>query len=318
MNTFLSALKNELLLSGFAAREVEDILKDYEEMIAQALRQGLSEKAIEDTFGTVKQIVLEIKSDLLPKHPEDIGEEIQTFNIEEIKDIDVDLVNEDIRITTHQENYFKLTYDGILDKNHILIELNNQTLVIKNKKKYQGLKKERNKVSFYMYVPAKVRLNQVAVGSINGEIAILNSTGNQLKVYSVNSVTKLSENEYLEIKFDGVNAKTWIQKNFSDTLNVKTVSGKVQMDENDTNEILSITTVSAPFFISNTMTKTFKVNTVSGHIECNEVYPDSLSFNTISGNLKFTNKDKTKKIHIESNRSISGKVIIYENASNID
>jgi hypothetical protein len=152
MKTFLNALKNELLLSGFASREVDDILKDYEEMISQAIRQGLSENAIEDTFGTVKQIVLEIKSDHQPKHLEDIGEEVQTFNLDEIKDIDIDLVNEDIKLLTHQENYFKLTYDGILDKNHILIEVDNQTLVIKNKKKYHGLKKERNKLSLYIFV----------------------------------------------------------------------------------------------------------------------------------------------------------------------
>jgi len=43
MNTFLNALKNELLVSGFSSKEVEEILKDYEEMISQAMRQGLSE-----------------------------------------------------------------------------------------------------------------------------------------------------------------------------------------------------------------------------------------------------------------------------------
>jgi len=310
MKTFLNALKNELLLSGFASREVDDILKDYEEMISQAIRQGLSENAIEDTFGTVKQIVLEIKSDHQPKHLEDIGEEVQTFNLDEIKDIDIDLVNEDIKLLTHQENYFKLTYDGILDKNHILIEVENQTLVIKNKKKYHGLKKERNKLSFYIYVPKLVRLNQVAVGSINGEIAILNITGNQLKAYSVNGLTKLSENEFLEIKFDGVNSKTWIQKNFSDVLNAKTVSGKLIIEENDINETLNISTVSAHVQLLQTMPQQLKVNTVNGHVTCLEVYPDQTSLNTVSGNITFENKDKTKTIQIDHKRSITGKIII--------
>lgn len=310
MKTFLNALKNELLLSGFASREVDDILKDYEEMISQALRQGLSEDAIEDTFGTVNKIVLEIKSDHQPKDLDDIGEEVQTFNFDEIKDIDIDLVNEDIKLLTHQENYFKLNYDGILDKNHILIEVDNQTLVIKNKKKYHGLKKERNKVSFYIYVPEQVRLNQVAVGSINGEIAVLNITGNQLKAYSVNGLTKLSDNEFLEIKFDGVNAKTWIQKNFSDALNAKTVSGKLTIEENDTNETLNISTVSAHVQLSQTMPQQLKVNTVSGHITCLEVYPDKTSLNTVSGNITFENKDKTKIIQIDHKRSITGKIII--------
>jgi DUF4097 and DUF4098 domain-containing protein YvlB len=310
MKTFLNALKNELLLSGFASREVDDILKDYEEMISQAIRQGLSENAIEDTFGTVKQIVLEIKSDHQPKHLEDIGEEVQTFNLDEIKDIDIDLVNEDIKLLTHQENYFKLTYDGIFDKNHILIEVDNQTLVIKNKKKYHGLKKERNKLSFYIYVPKLVRLNQVAVGSINGEIAILNITGNQLKAYSVNGLTKLSENEFLEIKFDGVNSKTWIQKNFSDVLNAKTVSGKLIIEKNDINETLNISTVSAHVQLSQTMPQQLKVNTVNGHVTCLEVYPYQTSLNTVSGNITFENKDKTKIIQIDHKRSITGKIII--------
>lgn len=310
MKTFLNALKNELLLSGFSSREVEDILKDYEEMISQAIRQGLSEQSIEDTFGTAKQIVLEIKSDHQPKHVEDIGAEVQTFNFDEIKDIDIDLVNEDIKVSTHQESYFKLTYDGILDKNQILIDVVNQTLIIKNKKKYHGLKKERNKLSFYIYVPKQVRLNQVAVGSINGEIAVLNITGNQLKAYSVNGLTKLAENEFLEMKFDGVNAKTWIQKNFSDHLNAKTVSGKLIIQANDINEALNISTVSAQVEVNETMPQQLKVNTVSGHITCLEVYPDHISLNTVSGNITFENKDKTKTIQIDHKRSISGKVII--------
>jgi hypothetical protein len=310
MKTFLNALKNELLLTGFKSREVEDILNDYEEMISQAIRQGLSEDAIEDTFGTVKQIVLEIKSDHQPKHLEDIGEEVHTYNIDEIKDIDIDLVNEDIKLLTHQESYFKITYDGILDKNHILVDVINQTLTIKNKKKYHGLKKERNKVSFYIYIPKQVRLNQVAVGSINGEISVLNITGNQLKAYSVNGLTKLAENEFLELKFDGVNSKTWIQKNFSDVLNTKTVSGKLTIEENDTNETLSISTVSAHVQLSQTMPQQLKVNTVSGHITCVEVYPDQTSLNTVSGNITFENKDKTKIIQIDHKRSITGKIII--------
>ena len=309
MKTFLNALKNELLLSGFASREVEDILKDYEDMIAQAIRQGLSEDAIEDTFGTVKQIVLEIKSDHHSKHVEDIGEEVQSYNIDEIKDIDIDLVNEDIKLSTHDESYFKLTYDGILDKNRILIEVQNQTLTIKNRKKYHGFKKERNKLSFYLYVPKQVRLNTVAVGSINGEILVSNITGNQLKAYSVNGLTKLAENEFLEIKFDGVNAKTWIQKNFSDTLNAKTVSGKLEIENNDVNEKMSITTVSAHVNLTETMPQELKINTVSGHIESKECYPEKLSLNTISGNVKFSNKDKTKHILIANKNSISGKII---------
>lgn len=309
MNTFLNALRNELLVSGFSSKEVEEILKDYEEMISQAMRQGLSEHSIEDTFGTVKQIVDEIKSDHHPKQLEDIGEEVQSYNIDEIKDIDIDLVNEDIKLSTHDESYFKLTYDGILDKNRILIEVQNQTLSIKNRKKYHGFKKERNKLSFYLYVPKQVRLNTVAVGSINGEIVVSNITGNQLKTYSVNGLTKLAENEFLEIKFDGVNAKTWIQKNFSDTLNAKTVSGKLEIEHNDVNEKMSITTVSAHVNLTETMPQELKINTVSGHIESKECYPEKLSLNTISGNVKFSNKDKTKQILIANKNSISGKII---------
>lgn len=309
MNTFLNALKNELLRSGFSSKEVEEILKDYEEMISQAMRQGLSELSIEDTFGTVKQIVGEIKSDHHPKQLEDIGEEVQSYNIDEIKDIDIDLVNEDIKLSTHDESYFKLTYDGILDKNRILIEVQNQTLTIKNRKKYHGFKKERNKLSFYLYVPKQVRLNTVAVGSINGEILVSNITGNQLKAYSVNGLTKLAENEFLEIKFDGVNAKTWIQKNFSDTLNAKTVSGKLEIENNDVNEKMSITTVSAHVNLTETMPQELKINTVSGHIESKECYPEKLSLNTISGNVQFSNKDKTKHILIANKNSISGKII---------
>lgn len=310
MQTFLNALKNKLLLSGFNQNEVDAIVVDYQEMIDQAIKQGLKEEAIEDTFGSVEQIVIEIKQNSTTKAVEDIGQLISRYDKKLIQNIDVDLVNEDVKVMTHEEAYFKLTYDGILDHNFVSVNVSNETLVIKNNKKYQGLKKERHKLSFYLYIPKDVRLNQVAVGSINGELNLQQINGNQLKVYNVNGLSKLSHNEFLDIKFDGVNAKCFIKNNFSDTLNAKTVSGNLEINENDTTETLSVTTVSAKIDIQNTMIQHLKVNTVSGHIYCKEVYPEKLNFNTISGNIIFDNNDKTKELMIDNKRSISGKVIM--------
>lgn len=310
MQTFLNALKNKLLLAGFTQNEIDAIVLDYQEMIDQAIKQGLNEEDIEDTFGSVDQIVAEIKQNSTTKAVEDIGQLINRYDKRLIQNIDIDLVNEDVKVMTHEEAYFKLTYDGILDHNFVTIDVSNETLVIKNNKKYQGLKKDRHKLSFYLYIPKDVRLNQVAVGSINGELNLQQISGNQLKVYNVNGLSKLSQNEFLEIKFDGVNAKCFIQHNFSDVLNAKTVSGNLEINENDTTETLSVTTVSAKIDIQHTMTQHLKVNTVSGHIQCNEVYPEKLYFNSISGNISFTNNDRSKEIKIENKRSISGKVII--------
>ena len=310
MQTFLNALKNKLLLSGFTQNEVDAIVVDYQEMIDQAIKQGLKEEAIEDTFGSVEQIVIEIKQNSTKKAVEDIGQLISRYDKKLIQNIDVDLVNEDVKVMTHEEAYFKLTYDGILDHNFVSVNVFNETLVIKNNKKYQGLKKERHKLSFYLYIPKDVRLNQVAVGSINGELNLQQITGNQLKVYNVNGLSKLSHNEFLDIKFDGVNAKCFIVNNFSDALNAKTVSGNLEINENDTTETLSVTTVSAKIDIQHTMIQHLKVNTVSGHIHCKEVYPEKLNFNTISGNIIFDNNDKTKELIIDNKRSISGKVIM--------
>ena len=310
MQTFLNALKNKLLISGFTQKEGEDIVLDYQEMIDQAIKQGLKEEDIEDTFGSVEQIVSEIKQNSTKKAVEDIGQLINRYDKKLIKNIDIDLVNEDLKCVTHEKDYFKLTYDGILDHNFITIDVTNETLIIKNNKKYQGLKKDRHKLSFYVYVPKDVRLNQVAVGSINGELNLQQIIGNQLKVYNVNGLSKLSQNEFLEIKFDGVNAKCFIENNFSDTLNAKTVSGNLELKENDTSETLSVTTVSAKINIQHTMIQQLKVTTVSGHISCREVYPEKLHFNSISGHISFENNDTSKEIKIENKRTMSGKVII--------
>jgi DUF4097 and DUF4098 domain-containing protein YvlB len=311
MNTFLNGLKNELLLAGFSKKETDEIITDYQDMIDQAVRQGLKESEIESTFGSMKQIVLEIKTDQKPKDANDIGKEVQTFHVEDIDNIDIDLVNEDIRMATHEETYIKLSYDGVYDSNHVLIETQQKTLTIKNKKKYQGFKKNKQqKLSFYLYIPSKMRLNQVAVGSINGEIAVLDIQSNQLKAYSVNGLTKLSHNETIQIKYDGVNGKTWIQNNFTDHINAKTVSGKLDIEDNDINDTLSITNISAPISINNSMPLNLKINTVSGHIDAKECYPETLSVNSVSGHVNIKNQDKTKNINIESKRSISGKINI--------
>ena len=311
MNTFLNALKNELLLAGFSKKETDEIVADYHDMIDQALRQGLKESEIESTFGSVKHIVSEIKIDQKPKDAHDIGKEVQTFDVEDIDNIDIDLVNEDIRIATHEESYMKLSYDGVYDSNHVLIEVQQKTLTIKNKKKYQGFKKNKQQtLSFYLYVPLKMRFNQVAVGSINGEITVIQTQSNQLKAYSVNGLTKIAHNESLQIKYDGVNGKTWIQHNFTDHINAKTVSGKIELEDNDINETLNITNISAPIIIKNSMPQSLKINTVSGHIDATECYPETLSVNTISGHVNIKNQDKTKIINIESKRSISGKINI--------
>lgn len=310
MQTFLTALKNKLLLAGFTQNEVNAIIVDYQEMIDQAIKQGLKEEAIEDTFGSVEQIVAEIKQNSTTKAFEDIGQLINRYDKKLIQNIDIDLVNEDVKVMTHEESYFKLTYDGIFDHNFVSVEVSNETLIIKNNKKYQGLKKDRHKLSFYLYVPKDVRLNQVAVGSINGELNLQQISGNQLKVYNVNGLSKLYNNEFLEIKFDGVNATCFINNNFSDVLNAKTVSGNLELIENDTTETLSVTTVSAKINIQHTMIQHLKVNTVSGHIQCNEVYPEKLYFHSISGHITFENNDTSKEIKIENKRTMSGKVII--------
>jgi len=320
MKKFLKDLENELKNLKINSNEIKEILADHEEMMEEALKEGLSEEELVTKFGNPSKLAKDLYEDSKNVHTnlnqyveegEFAGIEgyelYKSFEVEELKEITVKLVSEDISVYPYDGNQIEVLIKEVSEpeKFEITFESGSFKIIRKSSKLFISFSKKSSGQIIVRY-PKLAKLEDYHVETVSGDCVIKGIDTTTLKVKSTSG----------DFNVQGVNAEKGELSTVSgdfvmvdmefETVSMSSVSGDCNVKDLKVVNEISVNTVSGDFQFRNTYAKNASLSSVSGDINGQEFYVDTVDLKSVSGDINITNHDKTKPIAVGRKRTISG------------
>jgi DUF4097 and DUF4098 domain-containing protein YvlB len=323
MKKYLEDLKNELKKRNVCDQEIEEILADHIEMIAEAIAEGLSEEEIQTKFGTPEKLASDIaedtqKVDIEPTNHSSMTV-LKTFPVPvEPLNVTVKLVSEDIRIETGKESEIVVYYEGKLKTDYYRCQLVGDELSLIRTKEadvrlFGGFRHEE--VKFLVVLPKTASIKHLDHLSVSSDIAL---AGMKARSISVNSTSGDLDVENLatgDSKLSTVSGDITLHNVTAETFNLSVVSGDAKISSLSVKGEIRANTVSGDLEFDDTESKNAAFHTVSGDIVGTEFYPMTLSLSSVSGDINITNKDHSRRISVLNKHTVSGDINININTN---
>lgn len=315
MKTFLNDLKNELVKRNVSEEEIEDILRDHEEMIAEAMREGLKEEDIHLRFGEPKALARELASNVEGEEekPEENGFKLwkSVSPVDNKIAIYVSMVSQDVTYQTSNDDQIRIYSDGTDDLKDYQFKYDKGELRLEAPK-MRGFLFMRNKnddMSFLVEIPKSLTIESFKHSSVSADVNYTNLDANDFQLNTTSGDAKLSHAQFNVLKINTVSGDFHVSHITCDTAETSQVSGDLNMENVTINGLLHAGTVSGDIVISDSVTEDAEFSCVSGDVEGIEFYPKTIKFKSVSGDLDIKNKDR-KEIKLIKTNTLSGEINI--------
>ena len=324
MKKFLKDLQNALKNLKMNNEEIEEILSDHEEMISEALNEGLSEEEISNKFGDPKKVAQDLYNDSnkvdvdVNKYVEDSNfqkvegyELYKAFPAIDLKEINIKLVSEDISVYPYDGESVEVHYDKIKDFNKYDISLENGVFTLNRKRGIEKSFFNRDSGDFVVRYPNVKGLTKYEVHTVSGDCELkgihtenlkLKSTSGDFEVMGI-IATKPSELVTVSGDFEIIDA------NITSVM-MNTVSGDFECKDIIVDGDIEMNTVSGDFEFFNVEAKDADFKSVSGDLNAKEFYINTINLKSVSGDIEIENTDKTRPITIGKKKTLSGDIEI--------
>jgi DUF4097 and DUF4098 domain-containing protein YvlB len=315
MKKFLEDLKKELELKNMSKKEIDDIIQDHEEMIKQALDDGVSEDDLNSRFGSPKMLADELSfdQDTEPKEKKDVvfTDEKITFKLNDKPiTIVIDLVVDDLIIEHSNDQDLHVVCDEEINEKLYEISFdNNELKLIAKKKNESSFFNSSDSHEFKIFIPNNAVIDALTSHMVNGDLEINSLTIQNFKFSGINGNIELENLTTKKTKLNIVNGDIEIDSFQADELVISLVNGEMELNEAKIEHDLIVHTVSGDSEIYHTTCDMLELHTVSGDIEGKELYPNKVKLKSISGDINIKNKEK-KEIEIISKSTVSGDIDI--------
>jgi len=317
MKKFLEELEKELQNKGLSEGDISEILKDHQEMINEAVAEGLSEEEIETKFGNPSRIADDLSdlAKLETKNTVDVSDytlyQSFTVNYDEIN-VDIHFVNEDFHLEKSSSKEVEVYYRGSGKLEDYEFGFEGQTFYAKSKKikKPSFFNFNHNEFEFLIKIPV-VNVLLTSLRSVNSDITVDDLACDNFVMKSTNGDLVFTNIITKSFKFDNVNGDLTITNLNANDLRLANVNGDVNLEKLNISGDVVFNTVSGDLSINGMQCRECHFQTVSGDMDADEFYPDAVSLKSVSGDISIHNKDKTREIRIISQKSLSGDIKIH-------
>lgn len=316
MKKFLEELEKELQSKGLSKEDITEILSDHQEMIDEALAEGLSEEEIETKFGNPSKIADDL-SDLAKLETKNTvnANEYTLYKsfpvLEKEMNIDIHFVNEDFHLEKSESNDIEVYYKGKGKLEDYEFGFDGQTFYAKSKKQIKSIffSFRHNEFEFLIKVPTTSVL-LTSLHSVSSDITVDDLKCDSFVLKSTNGDLVFTNVKTKSFKFDNVNGDLHITNFESNDLRLSNVNGDVRFDNVEISGDAVFNTVSGDFSIDTMKCRECHFQTVSGDMSAKDFYPDAIRLQSVSGDISIRNEDKSKTIRIISQKSLSGDIRI--------
>ncbi|PKK97523.1 MAG: hypothetical protein CVV58_00815 [Tenericutes bacterium HGW-Tenericutes-3] len=316
MKKFLEDLKNELTKQHMLEKDINEIIADHEEMIQNAMLEGLSEEEMKKRFGDPVNLAKELAS--FSTH------EAEPFNIpegylawknfstlsSELK-IKISLVAEDISVVHSQDEQIHVHYSGKGDISKYTCTYEDNELVIEAPKMsgFIFMKSKNDDIQLILEIPKSLVITNFQINIVSGDLYYANLNANTLTLSTTSGDVTMLNAKITTSKWNTVSGDLMITDVKLENLNSSQVSGDMHMKKVYVGKEMKLNTVSGDIRIEDSLCQDCALHSVSGDITGMEFYPSRVSLKSVSGDITIKNKNHTD-IEIVSKSTLTGDIHI--------
>ena len=284
----------------------DEVMNNCQERFADLVNSGVSEddaitavieslKGMDEILAPYKKKETRIPAE---ENEEGSGEQHAAFASYLVNQIDVALVNEDVKIEASDDDFYHVTWNK-LDNRLVRVALENDVLRItrspdaeaKTKKTHIEFNSENDMADFIKTEEGKIEINMDSISramkSLGEKIKLQFSNGMSIGFGTANSVVTIQvpENAMPHVKLLTTSGDIDVQDVALADLNVTSTSGDINIDlnENQCLKLVEVRTTSGDIEAT-AFTHEMTIASTSGDVEVEGCY-HNLTVNTISGDI---------------------------------
>jgi len=313
---FLEDLKKELKKRNISDLEIEEIIKDHEEMIDQAFQEGYAESDVILRFGDPVKIAEELSETAEQSESprvESNGYQVwKTYSPK--KDslkLGVRLVSEDLVVQPSSDDQIRILYQGKEDIEKYQISYQNGELQLEAPKSrgFSFMRSQSDSMKFIIEIPKSLEVKECNQHGVSSDFTLQNMKINQFILNTTSGDCSIQNSKFEDARWNTVSGDLVAKELSITNLVISMVSGDLNLKQVTIQSDFSLSTVSGDAKIENSKAETVNMNTVSGDLDAKEFYMESIKFKSVSGDCTITNKEKTP-INILRSHSVSGEIRI--------
>ncbi|HOP57347.1 MAG TPA: DUF4097 family beta strand repeat-containing protein [Bacillota bacterium] len=318
MRKFLEDLRQELKNKKVVDSIIDEIIVDHEEMIANAIEEGLAEEDIEKKFGDPLKLASQLAEDL-ENEKEEINEEgalkmtlWKEFALQsDTLDVETRFVNDDIEYTSADIETIQVFWTKCRRPEDYEAEYDGKTLRLTYKRKNMifNFNTTRKGIKFRVLLPKSVIVANFKHVGTNSDVEYRNIKIGKLSINTTNGDFVIDNVEAGETEWHSVNGDFKVNNSRLSGLSATMVSGDIQIVDTNIENDMEIGTVSGDVSVKNTKVKELDYHTVSGDFDGKEFYPEKVTLRSVSGDINIHNSEYNK-IEIVSKKTVSGDIYI--------
>ena len=298
MKKFLNDLKKELSKLKISNEEIDEILADHQEMIEEALKQGLSEDELTIKFGDPSKVAKELYEDQ-QKVVVNMEEYTQNTQYETIKgykllkslpvidfnEIQIKLISEDIEIYPYDGENIEVHYTNEIQEKNYEVLLVNGIFKLSRTTSRIGIFEKKKTPDFVVRYPNTGQLGNYTIETVSGDCEMKGINSKTLKLKSTSGDFEGQGIKGETAEFSTVSGNFELSNVSVGEVNISSVSGDFEGKRIIIARNLTINTVSGDFELSNLTAKEASFNTVSGDLEGKEFYVEKIDLKSVSGEV---------------------------------
>jgi len=313
--SYLDELRTELAKRHVKQSVIDDILADHEDMIREAMNEGLSEAELNTKFGDPSRLAAELanSSETEEEAKEPVGGSWKTFALTSPElAVDVRLVNEDIAVRVHggdELQIFSTASEKILKDYECDIQNGKLTLTAPKFKGFSLFGPVSNECSFEIRVPKRILLVGVKIATVNGDIVGTGLEATQCETNTTNGDLHLSKGLIGKLKVNTVNGDVRLENLELGSYLGSSVAADTVMRSIKVKGDMILNSVSGDADIGDAVADYAELSTVSGDLTGTEFYPVRLALKSVSGDIRIENK-RRDAVEVVRKSTVSGSISI--------
>lgn len=320
MKKYLEDLRKELQKQGLKDEDINDIIKDHEEMILEALNDGVSEEELTSRFGLPEKLAKDLAEDNKEEDQKDNKTEKKANNNqfeytfdpkEEDIEIHIDLDSEDINFKKSKDNLIHVAFEENKNMKDYEISFENGALkIIKQRESKTFFIFDRdNHIDIDIYLPSKNVINTLMAKTKSSDVNLNDLNIKHVNMSFISGDLNIDQLTSESIKINTVSGDLELENVYTNKLHTSQVSGDLDIKHSKIDLEFEAHTVSGDLSLNEVTCDMFELDSVSGDAEGKEFYPNTVRLKSVSGDISIKNKEK-KDIKILKKATVSGDIDI--------
>jgi hypothetical protein len=313
--SYIDELKKELQKRNVKKNVIDEIVADHEDMIREAMSEGLSEEDLQTKFGAPSRLAAELAeaSNTAEAIPAPAGDAWKSFDLASSElTLDVKLINEDVAVRLCDELVISVHCNAAasrLEDYECTYQGGRLTLHAPKNKGFTWFGHGSNDHSFQIWIPRSALVVSAKLTTVNGDTECIGLEASQFESNTTNGDIHVSSGVIGRLRFNTVNGDVRLEHVEIGSVQGSSVAADVTIQSTKIKGDLILNSVSGDADIRDSVADYAELSTVSGDMNGIEFYPVRIALKSVSGDIRIENK-RRDAVEVVRRSTVSGSIEI--------